>query len=123
MVRTAGEPHHLVLEKSSSQPLSPDGKTLAYITVSVVDKYGNLCPDASDLIRFKVRGAGRFVAVANGDPTCLEPFQDPQMHAFSGKLTIIVSSREGHCGSVKIKARARSLRPGRMTLKACGLRQ
>ena len=123
VVRTAGEPHHLVLEKSSSQPLSPDGKTLAYITVSVVDKDGNLCPNASDLIRFKVRGAGRFVAVANGDPTCLEPFQDPQMHAFSGKLTIIVSSREGHCGSVKIKARARSLRPGRMTLKACGLRQ
>ena len=117
VVRTAGQPHHIILEKSFSQPLSPDGKTLSYITVSVVDKLGNLCPDASPLIRFKVGGAGRFVAVANGDPTCLEPFQDPQMHAFNGKLTLIVSSREGRCGSVKIKARARSIRPGRLRLK------
>ena len=115
-VRTAGKPHHIVLEKASSQPLSPDGKTLCYITVSVVDKYGTLCPDASHLIRFKVRGAGRFVAVANGDPTCLEPFQDPQMHAFSGKLTVIVSSKEGRSGRVRIKAGARSLRPGRLRL-------
>ena len=118
VVRTAGKPHHIVLEKASSQPLSPDGKTLAYITVSVVDRYGNLCPDASPLIRFKVRGTGRFVAVANGDPTCLEAFQDPQMHAFSGKLTLIVSTREGRRGSVRIKAKARSMRPGRLTLFA-----
>ena len=37
-------------------------------------------------------GAGSFKAIANGDPTCLESFQQPQMHLFGGQLTILVQS-------------------------------
>lgn len=36
--------------------------------------------------------AGSFKAIANGDPTCLESFQKPQMHLFSGQLTVLVQS-------------------------------
>ena len=32
-----------------------------------------------------------FVAMANGDPTCLEAFHKPQMHLFNGQLTVIVT--------------------------------
>lgn len=115
VTRTAGKPHHIVLEKSSSGSLVPDGKTLAYITVSVVDRYGNLCPDASNLIRFKLRGAGRIVGLANGDPTCLEPFQGSQMHAFSGKMTLIVSSGS-KSGKIRVKAKSKGLRCGQSPL-------
>ena len=37
-------------------------------------------------------GAGSFRAIANGDPTCLEPFHKPQMHLFSGQLTVLVQA-------------------------------
>ena len=57
------------------------------MTVKVVDKNGNLCPFANNLIRYKGEG---FVAVANGDATCLESFVQPQMHAFAGQCTFII---------------------------------
>ena len=99
-VRTAGKPHHIGLEYSripsaasgDRTVLRADGKDLAYVTVSVLDKDGNLCPMDSTLLSFKVRGAGRFRAAANGDPTCLDSFVEPRMHAFSGKCTVIVQS-------------------------------
>ena len=43
VIRTAGKPHHLELVADRTR-LSADGKDLAYITVRVVDKDGNLCP-------------------------------------------------------------------------------
>ena len=42
-------------------------------------------------VRVEVGEEGGFVAVANGDPTCLEPFHKPQMHLFNGQLTVIVT--------------------------------
>ena len=45
VVRTSGKPHHLEVIADRDQ-LTADGKDLAYITVRVVDKDGNLCPRA-----------------------------------------------------------------------------
>jgi beta-galactosidase len=39
-----------------------------------------------------VSGAGTFKAACNGDATSLEPFTQPQMKLFSGKLVVIVQS-------------------------------
>ena len=57
MVRTAGKPHHIELVSNRNE-LTADGKDLAYVTVKVVDKDGNLCPADSRLINFSVKGAG-----------------------------------------------------------------
>ena len=92
-VHTAGEPHHIELQADRTT-LSADGKDLAYVTVSVVDKDGNLCPDYDGLLEFGVSGAASYRASANGDPTCLDLFHLPQMHAFNGMLTVIVQAGE-----------------------------
>ncbi|NML64224.1 glycoside hydrolase family 2 protein [Hymenobacter sp. RP-2-7] len=92
-VRTAGPAHHLRLVPDAALgPLHADGQDLAYVTVRVEDKYGNLCPDAAQELRFKVSGQGSFRAVANGDATCLEPFQQPRMKAFHGQLVVLVQA-------------------------------
>ena len=57
VIRTAGKPHHLELVADRTH-LSADGKDLAYITVRVVDKDGNLCPADSRMVNFSVKGAG-----------------------------------------------------------------
>ena len=64
---------------------------LIYLNVSVTDKDGNPVPTDCRQVRIKVEGAGRFKAIANGDPTCLEAFHLPQMHLFNGQLTVIVA--------------------------------
>ena len=73
--------------------LNADGKDLAFITVSLLDKDGNECPLADDELTFEVTGAGTFKAACNGDATSLEPFTQPHMRLFSGKLVIIVQSK------------------------------
>ncbi len=90
-VRTAGKPHHIELETSANL-LKADGKDLAYVTATVVDDQGTPCPEDSSLLSFKVSGAGSFRAAANGDPTCLDLFHVPKMHAFSGRLSILVQA-------------------------------
>lgn len=91
-VHTAGKPHHILVEGCRDEHFTANGQDLHYLTVSVVDKQGNLCPNYNGLLKFKVKGQGKFRAVANGDPTCLESFEQPQMHAFNGKLTVIIQA-------------------------------
>lgn len=100
-VVTAGEPSRLEAEP---QFVSDD---LCFITVSVLDAAGVPVPAADRLVKIRVRGRGlRFKAVANGDPTCLEPFHKTQMHLFSGKLTVVVERTvSGGKGTVILKSK------------------
>lgn len=93
-IRTAGKPHHLVVECANAGE-NPD--ELYYMTVKVVDRKGNLCPFANNLISYEGEG---FVAAANGDATCLDSFITPQMHAFAGQCTFII--RKGAKGNFKM---------------------
>ena len=116
-VRTAGEPDHIELNVDRST-LQADGKDLAYIEVSVVDKDGNLCPSDGRLASFATQGAGgAYRAAANGDPTCLDLFHLPQMHFFNGKLIAIVQAAEAP-GTVTFTASAPDLRSASVTIAA-----
>lgn len=90
-VTTAGKPYKIVLTPDKKQ-INADGKDLSFVTVSVVDKNGIPCPTATDALNFKVKGAGVFKAVCNGDATSLESFVKPTMKLFSGKLVVVVQS-------------------------------
>lgn len=88
---TAGKPYQLVLEADRTV-IDADGKDLAFVTVSVVDKNGIPCPTATNQLNFKVKGAGTYRAAANGDATSLEMFHLPTMKLFSGKLVVLLQS-------------------------------
>ncbi|MCR4859457.1 MAG: DUF4982 domain-containing protein [Bacteroidales bacterium] len=115
-VRTAGEPDHLEL-KVDRDVLAADGRDLAYIEVSVVDKDGNLCPSDGRLASFRTEGAGgSYRASANGDPTCLDLFHLPQMHFFNGKLTAIVQAAEAP-GEVNFIASAPDVKEASVSIR------
>jgi beta-galactosidase len=113
-IKTAGKPHHIELSTYRTS-LDADGKDLAYVTVRVVDKDGNLCPLDGRLMTFSVEGAGVYRASANGDPTCLDIFHEPKMHAFGGMLSVIVKARETS-GDVILKVNAKGLESASLTL-------
>ena len=106
-VSTAGQPKQIVLETDRTK-LIANGEDLAFITVSVVDKAGNPCPTATNALDFKVSGEGQFKAVCNGDATSLEPFHQPHMRLFSGKLVVTVSSTE-ESGELKLSVSGKNL--------------
>ena len=115
-VRTAGKPYAIELVPAKEN-LTADGKDLIYVTVRIVDKEGNLCPLDSRKVRFDVSGSGKFRAVANGDPTCLELFHLPEMSAFNGMLTVIVQS-DGTAGPVSLTAKADGLKTAEIKFNA-----
>lgn len=113
-VKTAGKPHHIELSTYRTD-LAADGKDLAYVTAKVVDMDGNLCPLDGRLMTFSVYGAGKYRASANGDPTCLDIFHEPQMHAFNGLLTVIVQAGET-AGNVTLTVNAKGLKGATLSL-------
>lgn len=115
IMRTAGKPHHIILT-SNSETLNADGDDLAYITVQIADKDGNIIPTDSRRVKYTVSGSGTFEATANGDPTSLMPFQNPEMDLFSGASTAIVrSSKES--GDLTFTATAKGVKPATITIK------
>ncbi|MDE6096824.1 MAG: DUF4982 domain-containing protein [Muribaculaceae bacterium] len=114
IIRTAGKPHHLVLS-SNRNSLEPNGDDLAYITVQVADKDGNIIPDDKREVKFSVKGAGSFEATANGDPTSLRSFQKPEMDLFSGAATAIVRSAKEN-GKLYFTATAKGVKPATIAI-------
>ena len=107
-IHTAGKPHHLKLS-ANRKIINADGKDLSYITVSVVDKNGNACPNAANKLTFGVSGVGKFRAVCNGDATSLEMFHLPTMKTFSGKLVITVQSSK-QAGEIQLVVKGKGLK-------------
>ena len=116
VMRTAGKAFTLQLSVDR-QLINADGEDLAYVTVTAIDRDGNPCPLDNRLVKVKVSGAGSFEAVANGDPTCLESFQEPQMHLFSGQMTAIVRSGVTP-GDITLEASASGLRKAAIKISA-----
>ncbi|WP_282135418.1 beta-galactosidase GalB [Seonamhaeicola maritimus] len=106
-IKTAGKPSKIKLEADRSE-ISADGKDLSFITISVLDENGNICPKADNLINFKIEGAGTLAAVGNGDQTSLASFRAPERKAFSGKCLLIVKSDES-AGAISITASSAGL--------------
>ena len=113
-VKTAGKPYSLVIIPSR-QTAPADDDELIYFTVTAVDCDGTPVPVADNMVEFQVSGAGTFEATANGDPTCLLPFQEPRMKLFSGACTVIARAASTP-GILTLKATAKGLRPSTATI-------
>lgn len=95
VIRTAGAPHHIRLT-SDRNSLPADGKSLAFVTVEILDKDGNLCPNAENQVFFDVEGGAVIAGVDNGCQTSLERFKDNNRKAFSGKCLVVLQSQRKH---------------------------
>lgn len=114
IVRTAGKADHLVLS-ANREALNADGDDLVYITVQAADKNGNIVPTDSREVKFAVKGAGKFRAAANGDPTSLRLFHLPATDLFSGAATAIVQA-DASKGMVTLEAKAKGLKGAKITI-------
>ena len=115
-LHTAGKPYQIKLEADRTS-LKADGKDLAFVTVSVVDKNGNFCPTATNQLQFKVKGNGTYRAACNGDATSLEMFHVPTMKLFSGKLVVLVQSTEKQ-GDIDLVVTGNQLKKSSLTLQS-----
>lgn len=90
-IKTAGEPASIKLTADRSK-LNADGKDLSFVTVEILDKEGNLVPNADNLVTFEIDGEATIAGVDNGNPVSHEPFQAWYRKAFYGKCLAIVKA-------------------------------
>ena len=91
ILRTSGEPASIRLTTDRKQ-ISADGEDLAYIKLEVIDKNGNLVPDATIPVTVNVNGKATLLAAATANLRDLEPKTSPNVTTYKGQALIIVRS-------------------------------
>ena len=114
-VHTAGEPAQIRLTPDRST-IKSDGTDLSFVTVEILDKDGNLCPNADNLVQFEIDGKGFIAGVDNGSPISLERFKDNKRKAFYGKCLVVIQNN-GKKGKIKLKATSEGLNHAQTDIK------
>lgn len=115
-IRTAGDPARIRLTTDRSN-IQANGKDLSFVTVEILDKDGNLCPNADNSVSFRIEGAGFIVGVDNGSPTSLEKFKANHRKAFYGKCLAVIQNN-GKTGNIKLTAVSSGLKSATATVSA-----
>ena len=117
VMRTTGAAEKIALSPDRAQ-IRGDGKDLSFVTAVIADKNGLQVPRSKNRIEFSVEGPGEIVATDNGDATSFESFQSPQRNAFNGLALVIVRTKPGQTGPIKLTAKADGLAGASVTLSA-----
>jgi beta-galactosidase len=117
IVRTAGVPARIALASDRSR-IRADGEDLSFVTVTVQDQQGRAVPTAEPLVRFRISGDARIVAVDNGDQISHTSFQAKEVRLFNGQALVIVRAGTAP-GTATLTAEGEGLAPAtiRITLK------
>ena len=104
MLSTAGKPARLRLTADRNH-LVPGGQSLAYITVEVVDKNGNVCPDAAIPCQVSVSGSAMLMAAASADLKDRTAKTSPSFTTWKGRAIIVVRSTQSK-GTANIRVKS-----------------
>lgn len=107
LFKTAGRPARLRL-KADRLSIKRDRNDLAFVTLEVLDQFGELVPDAAVPVAFSITGAGELAAVGTANPKDVRSFRQPRLRTFHGKCLAIVRSK-GVAGSATLQVSAGGL--------------
>lgn len=115
VVRTAGNPYRIILEADRAS-IAADGDDLCYITASIVDENGTVCPLADNRLYFEAEGACELLTTDNGDQRETQSFASHDKKALSGMCVACVRSLET-AGKGKLKVTAEGLLPAEIEIE------
>lgn len=105
--KTAGKPAKVVLSVNKNY-INNTWDDVAFVTAKVYDADGNFCPNADELIKFNISGAGFITAVDNGNIASHEMYKATQRHAYRGVCIALVKANQP-LGKITVKATADGL--------------
>lgn len=111
---TTGDPAKIVVsvDKPDIENIWDD---LVYVTATIVDEKGLPCLNATDKIKFTLKGPGIIAAVDNADLTCSDSYLSSERWAYKGKCIAIIKANASN-GVIKITASATELKSGTSTV-------
>lgn len=115
-LKTAGEPAQIILTADKSK-LANNWDDVSYITATIVDAKGIVCPNSDRLIKFAIAGSGVIAAVDNGDRMSHEAYQTDQRTTYKGTCIAIIKAKASN-GKITIKASAPGVAGGSISIDA-----
>ncbi len=113
-VFTADKPQRIELS-ADRESIAADGDDLVYVTASVVDESGNICPHCDTRLFFKVEG-GELLTTDNGDQRETESFERSDKKCLAGHVVACVRSIKGQAGTITLKADGEGLASGTVSV-------
>ncbi len=90
-LHTAGTPAKIRLTADKTE-MKADGQDLSFIIIEVIDKAGNVCPEAAITCEVNVNGQGSLLSAASADLKDREPYTSPHVTTWKGRALIVVRS-------------------------------
>lgn len=115
-IQTAAAPYRVELTPDK-KILQPGQDDLSFVTVRIVDERGNTVPDADNLLRFEVSGAGEFAGADNGYQASHESFKALSHKAYNGLCLVIIKSTEKQ-GPIRLTVKSKGLKAATIQLKS-----
>jgi beta-galactosidase len=114
-VQTADVPAKIMLTPDRTE-IGADGDDLSYVKVEIMDMEGRVCPNADNLVKFNIKGAGVIAGVGNGNPVSHEYFRARVIKAFHGLALVVIQSTD-KTGAIKLTATSDGLKEYGVTIK------
>lgn len=100
--------------------IAADGSDLSFVTVQVSDPDGLLVPRTHSSVSYSITGPGEIVAIGNGDPTNHESFQATTRKVFNGLALVVIRSKAGESGTIRLTAQSDELQGSMIKIEAKG---
>jgi beta-galactosidase len=116
-LKTTGKPASIRLAADRSK-IRADRNDLSYVMAEIIDKDGNIVPDADIIIvNFEVTGTGKVAGVGNGNHSDMSSFQQPRKKAYQG-ICLAIIRPETTPGKISVRATAEGLKEASLTITA-----
>ncbi|MBN2012116.1 DUF4982 domain-containing protein [candidate division KSB1 bacterium] len=108
-LKTAAEASTIKMTADRSKIVA-NGQDLAFVTVEIIDKNGNIQPNAEDQLQFSINGPGVIAGVDNANLKDLEKYAGNTRKAWHGRAMVVIKSAH-NAGEIGLIARS----PGMQT--------
>lgn len=115
-ISTAGNPDAVQLSADKNQ-VSANSRDVIHVEVNIIDKNGNLYPEADNLVKFEISGPGKIIGVENGDIADFSSMKVHQRKAFKGKCLVMIQTTD-QPGEIILRAVSEGLEEGSMKIFA-----
>jgi len=115
VLKSAGEPDKIVLTPDR-YTIAADRNDLAYVTVEIADKKGNIIPNADLNVNLAISGNGELIAAGNGSPDQMTSFRQPHCRLNNGKALVILRPF-ARSGNISLSASSDGLSPASIEIE------
>ncbi len=117
IIATTGKPARIKLTPDRAV-IASSRNDLSYVKVEITDEFGNIIPDATDLVKFTISGDGELAGTGSACPNCMASFKKSEVKTFRGvALAILRPSTGNKPGTIVLKAEAQGLTPAEITIQ------